>query len=114
MKSSRFYFKVILSILIFAGLVWLMLLRFFYLEKYSYVWEDYFYLWLLIILMYGSFGFKIGSRKVLRYSIYSYILGFIFVLFNLNNFGEFFLRSSFIGLIVGLTSALVEYRKIKQ
>lgn len=111
MKKALNLLKIFLFICLLIAFVWLMSLRLFYLQGYSYLWEEYFYIWLLLTLLYCVWVFKLNSIRILKYSIFIYILGSILVIMNLNSLAEFWMRSSIIGFIIGTTIALIEYRK---
>lgn len=114
MKKTNIILKTALFIFLIIFILYLLFIKVFYLKNYSYIWEDYFYLWLLLSLTYSIWAFKLSSRKILLFSMYGYILGALFSLINLNNLAEGVFRSTFIGFLVGIVCVLIEYRRSEE
>lgn len=114
MKKTNIVLKTALFIFLIIFILYLLFIKVFYLKNYSYIWEDYFYLWLLLSLTYSIWAFKLSSRKILLFSMYGYILGALLSLINLNNLAEGVFRSTFIGFLVGIVGALIEYRRSEE
>jgi hypothetical protein len=68
--------------------------------------------WLLAIIWVGSIVyFKWNSTVSLVFAILLYIIGAILMIVGLESSAEGFLRLSIIGWMVGITQALLEYKK---
>lgn len=110
-KNLRLFLKISLFFLLSVFLLWLLFLKILYLEKYSYKWDEYFYIWLLLMLVYCIWSFRMSSKRILIFSIYGYLMGVFLVLVNLSRFAEFIMVAAFLGFIVGTFNALIEYRR---
>ncbi len=83
----------------------------FYLEKYSFILEGYFYIWFVFALIYSIWNFKINSKILLLYGFILYMASSLLTLVLLVAQAELTMRISFVLFLVGTVQAFFELRK---
>lgn len=112
MKTKvSFIISLVLFLSLSGILLGLLILWLFYLESYSYILENFFYLWLLAALFYIAWRFKVSSGKILLYFLILYFIGAFLVLLKLSGVAEIVMRATLVGWIFGVGKALIEYRR---
>lgn len=70
-----------------------------------------FFWWILIGWIFLIYSFKFKSKPIFAISFILFLFSALLTTINLQSFAETIMRISFIGWIIGLVRALIEYKK---
>lgn len=103
---------IVFYLLVFAGLlglhVWVKL------PGAGVSFESLIYWWILIGWIFAIVNFKWGSSASLIPAFFLFVVGAALVTLGFKGIAEIIMKVSFIGWLVGITQALIEYRKMSK